>query len=58
MSEILALEWSWIDFENRRVVWPDSKTGGISKPLSQEAIRLLMALTAHKTVQMFTFQTP
>lgn len=40
-SEICALEWSWIDLENRRVVWPDSKTGGMSKPLSEEAHRLL-----------------
>jgi integrase len=24
--EICALEWDWIDFENRRAVWPDSKT--------------------------------
>ena len=40
-SEILNLEWSWIDFENRRVVWPDSKTGGMSKPLSAEAQELL-----------------
>jgi integrase len=40
-SEILNLEWSWIDFENRRVVWPDSKTGGMSKPLSAEAEELL-----------------
>lgn len=41
MSEILCLEWSWIDFENRRVTWPDSKTGGMSKPMSEEALRLL-----------------
>jgi integrase len=40
-SEILALEWDWIDFENRRVVWPDSKTGGMSKPIGTEAYRLL-----------------
>ena len=40
-SEILHLEWAWIDFENRRVVWPDSKTGGMSKPLSVEAAELL-----------------
>ncbi|WP_246797150.1 tyrosine-type recombinase/integrase [Burkholderia perseverans] len=40
-SEICALEWDWIDLENRRVVWPDSKTGGMSKPLSEEAHRLL-----------------
>ena len=40
-SEICPLRWDWIDLENRRVVWPDSKTGGISKPLSAEAHRLL-----------------
>jgi len=40
-SEILHLEWEWVDFENRRVVWPDSKTGGMSKPLSAEAQELL-----------------
>lgn len=41
MSEIRLLEWAWVDFDNRRVVWPDSKTGNISKPMSQEAHRLL-----------------
>lgn len=41
MSEVLELRWEWIDLGNRRVVWPDSKTGGMSKPLSVEAIRLL-----------------
>jgi integrase len=40
MSEIIELEWSWVDFDNRRVVWPDSKTGGMSKPMSAEALRL------------------
>jgi integrase len=40
MSEIIELEWAWIDTENRRVEWPDSKTGGMSKPMSAEAIRL------------------
>jgi integrase len=40
MSEILMLEWSWVDRDNRRVVWPDSKTGGMSKPMSAEAVRL------------------
>lgn len=40
-SEIIALEWAWVDLDNRRVVWPDSKTGGMSKPLSEEAYRLL-----------------
>jgi integrase len=40
-SEIITLQWDWIDLENRRVVWPDSKTGGMSKPMSEEAYRLL-----------------
>ncbi|MBH2534041.1 integrase arm-type DNA-binding domain-containing protein [Serratia marcescens] len=42
-SEIAMLQWLWVDLENRRVVWPDSKTGGISKPMSDEAYRLLSA---------------
>jgi len=41
VSEILELRWEWIDFANRRVLWPDSKTGSISKPLSGEALDLL-----------------
>lgn len=41
MCEIRTLEWTWVDFENRRVTWPDSKTGDISKPMSREACRLL-----------------
>ncbi|MBN9344988.1 MAG: tyrosine-type recombinase/integrase [Devosia sp.] len=41
MSEVLSLEWKWIDLEQRRVTWPDSKTGGMTKPLSDEAHRLL-----------------
>lgn len=40
-SEIVGLQWDWVDLENRRVVWPDSKTGGMSKPLSEKAHRLL-----------------
>ena len=41
MSEVLSLKWDWIDLDQRRVTWPDSKTGGITKPLSDEAHRLL-----------------
>lgn len=41
MSEILLLQWDWLDLPNGRVVWPDSKTGDMSKPLSEEARRLL-----------------
>lgn len=40
-SEIVGLQWAWVDLEHRRVVWPDSKTGGMSKPMSEEAHRLL-----------------
>ncbi|WP_457769307.1 hypothetical protein [Martelella soudanensis] len=40
MSEILKLERARIDFDNRRVAWPGSKTGGMSKPMSAEAQRL------------------
>ena len=43
MSEILKLEWAWVDLDNCRVAWPDSKTGGMSKPMSAEAVRLLGA---------------
>jgi integrase len=41
MSEILLLEWAWVDLENRRIEWPDSKTGGMSKPISVEGAYLL-----------------
>jgi integrase len=41
MSEIINLEWKWIDFANRRVVWPDSKTGQISKPMSEDVFTIL-----------------
>jgi len=47
-SEIIALEWVWVDLENRRVVWPDSKTGGMSKPMSEEAYRLLSTAPRQK----------
>lgn len=40
-SEIVLLEWEWIDLKNRRVAWPDGKTGSMSKPMSEEAYRLL-----------------
>ena len=43
MSEITQLEWAWVDFRNSRVTWPDSKTGGISKPISSEVMQLLKA---------------
>jgi integrase len=36
------MEWDWVDFANRRVVWPDSKTGEISKPMSEDVVKLLL----------------
>lgn len=41
MSEVLSLEWEWVDLDQRKVTWPDSKTGGMTKPLSDEGYRLL-----------------
>jgi integrase len=48
MSEILLLQWDWVDLPNRRVVWPDSKTGDMSKPMSEEAYRLLSSATHYE----------
>ena len=42
MSEVISMEWNWVDFVNRRVVWPDSKTGEISKPMSEDVVTLLL----------------
>jgi integrase len=42
MSEVINMEWKWVDFVNRRVVWPDSKTGEISKPMSEDVVTLLL----------------
>ncbi|WP_421722475.1 tyrosine-type recombinase/integrase [Alloalcanivorax xenomutans] len=47
MSEILALRWEWVDLVGRRVVWPDSKTGDMSKPISSEAYELLSDAAIH-----------
>lgn len=46
-SEIVTLQWEWMGLENWRVAWPDSKTGGMSKPLNEEAHRLLSAAPRH-----------
>lgn len=40
-SEILELRWDWVDLIHREIVWPDSKTGRISKPISGEGFALL-----------------
>jgi integrase len=41
MSELISLKWGWVDLVNRRIVWPDSKTGEISKPVSEDVFVLL-----------------
>jgi integrase len=43
MSEILNLQWDWIDWDAGVVRWPDSKTGGMVKPLTSEVRDLLSA---------------
>ncbi len=46
-----------LDAQNRRVVWPDSKTGGMSKPLSEEAYRLL-STAARQDGSLHVFPSP
>jgi integrase len=38
VGEISGLEWSFIDFDEGVISWPDTKTGSLTKPLT-EAIR-------------------
>jgi integrase len=45
-SEIVNLEWEWVKFRERRIEWPDSKTGSMDKVMSDEAFKLLS--TAHR----------
>jgi integrase len=52
MSEIITMRWDWIDLDERRVVWPDSKTGGISKPLTEEALELLARVHGVKDLHL------
>jgi integrase len=40
-SEIRGLQWEFIDSAAGEIVWPDSKTGGMRKPLTAEIRRLL-----------------
>jgi integrase len=40
-GEILGLRWDYIDRDRREVVWPDSKTGHMRKPLTDEIAALL-----------------
>jgi len=40
-SEIVNLKWAWVNLAERRISWPDSKTGSMDKVMSDEAFRLL-----------------
>ena len=41
MSEVLDLEWSWIDRENLEIVLEDSKTGQSARPISPAVLVVL-----------------
>jgi len=43
-SEILTLRWDWVDFENKRLNLPDSKTGEKSIYLNAPALEVLSNL--------------
>ena len=43
-SEILNLQWKWIDFEQGHIRLPDSKTGKKIVPLGAPALKLLASL--------------
>ncbi len=43
VGEIAGLEWSFVNFEDGVIAWPDSKTGSLTKPLTEEARALLEA---------------
>jgi len=41
VSEIIKARWDWVDWENRRINWPDTKTGEDEKALPDAAMQLL-----------------
>ena len=43
VGEITGLEWSFVDFNEGVIAWPDTKTGALVKPLTDEARGLLEA---------------
>lgn len=49
-GEIRALRWEYIDDAAGEIVWPDSKTGGMRKPLTAEIRQLLDDAKAERVV--------
>ncbi|TXN07382.1 tyrosine-type recombinase/integrase [Methylobacterium sp. WL103] len=43
VGEITALQWDYVDFDEGVIAWPDTKTGALTKPLTDEARSLLTA---------------
>lgn len=58
VSEILQLRWEWVDFERRRIDWPDSKTGPMWKPISKEARALLKLAASNAGDSPFVIPNP
>lgn len=49
LREIMDARWDWVDWECKRIVWPDTKTGADETVLSDAAIALLTELR-HRSV--------
>ncbi|WP_194842650.1 site-specific integrase [Endozoicomonas sp. OPT23] len=52
-SELVALNWDWIDLNRRIITLPDSKTGQRVVPLSEAAVQLLSALPMRPATVVF-----
>jgi integrase len=48
-GEVLSLKWDWVDFEQRLIRFPDSKTGAKVIPLGAPALEILNKLPAVMT---------
>lgn len=49
INEILNLEWEWVDFERRVIVWPDSKTGLMQKYFGDDVAKILKSAKSQTT---------